>query len=154
MMKVLRTLSIACSLGTASAAFALPFGIQITSSPNAAGLGVWSLSGPSSAAETWAVDFGGTYSSGADVVAGEYTWSLFGGAIGVGSVSWTLTLNGEHIYSGSDNGHLAFLVSDSTGVRVSPVVTSVPEPGILVLMGTGLLGMALSVRRARRAVEA
>lgn len=151
MLKMFRTLAVMCALGAAPSAFAIPFGIQITASPYVAGGGSWSLSGPTSASDVWAVGFGGSYSGGADVVAGQYTWNLFGGGVGLGSISWVLTLGGQQIYSGQDSGFLAFLVSDTEGIKVGPAATSVPAPGALILLGSGLLGVAFSLRRRSKA---
>ena len=151
MMKTLRIAAAAASLALTPSVFAIPFGIEISATPLAAGMGVWALNGPTTVTDTWAVNFGGTYSSSADVLAGEYTWSLFGGAIGVGTISWNLTLGGQHVYSGSDSGWLVFKVSDRETIEILPPISSVPEPGTLLLFGTGLLGVAFSLRGKRKA---
>jgi hypothetical protein len=88
----IKSVAAVCSLGMAQAAVVIPFAIEITSSPYAAGFGAWSLNGPTSTTQGWAVDAGSTYSSGADAVAGEYTWSLSGIAGGIGSISWALSV--------------------------------------------------------------
>lgn len=151
MMKTLRIAAVAASLAITPSVFAIPFGIEITSTPLAAGLGTWSLNGPTSVGGVWAVDFGGSYSASADVLAGDYTWSLLGGAVGVGTVAWTLSLNGLEIYQGSDSGWIAFKVSDKESIEILPPISSVPEPGTLVLLGTGLLGVAFSLRKRQQA---
>lgn len=153
MQKTLRAVALVCFLAGPPSAFAIPFAVEITSSSYAAGLGTWSLTGPTSTADTWIVGFNDSYSGGADVVTGDYLWSLFGGGIGFGAISWGVFLDGQQIYAGSDGGFLAFYIGDSTQLSVVSNVASVPEPGTLLLIGTGLLGLAISPRLMRRQVR-
>jgi hypothetical protein len=150
MHKFRAALILGACLAFAPAAFAIPFSIEIKSSELAAGGGVWSLSGPTSASDSWEVGFGDTYNGSAEIAAGSYTWNISGLGVGLGTISWTLYLYGQQIYSGHDSGLLAFIVGDSFtvgGVAARP--TAVSEPGTLVLLGAGLLAMAVSLRRKR-----
>ena len=149
MLRMRETLVLVASLLVAPSAFAIPFSIEITSSNYAAGAGKWSLNGPTSVADDWSVGFRDSYSGGADLAAGEYLWNISGLGVGVGSISWSLYLNGSKIYSGSDSGLLAFIVGDSFSVGTARRPVAVSEPGTLVLLGAGLLAMALSLRRKR-----
>lgn len=148
-----KILAILWCLAVTHSASAIPFSFDVTSSTGAAAFGGWSLSGPTSDGGLWAVGSGGSFSSGSDIAPGVYTWSIFGvgGAWGYGTISWTLSLGGSQIYSGSDAGNWLIRVFDTTNIVVQPpVAVAVSEPTTLALLGLGLVVVGLSARRRGR----
>jgi hypothetical protein len=146
--RMVKGMGLVASFAMAQAALAIPFEFQITSSSNSVAAGVWSLSGPTSDGGLWAVGPSGSFSDGAELGAGQYTWSILGigGAWGAGLISWSLSLNGVDFYSGSDGGNWLIQVFDSKQFGVERAV-SVPEPTTLTLLGMGLLAVGFSARR-------
>jgi hypothetical protein len=149
--KLLKGLGLLGCLAAAQSASAIPFQFEVTSTSNAVAGGVWSLTGPTSDGGLWAVGPGGSYSDGADLGAGQYSWSILGagGAWGYGLISWSLSLNGVDFYSGSDGGNWFIQVFDTKRFSVEQRAVSVPEPATLTLLGMGLLAVGFSARRRR-----
>lgn len=140
-----------CGIAAQSAS-AIPLQIDITSTANASAAGLWTLTGPTVDGGLWAVGPGGSYSDTANVGTGDYTWTIAGAGVNLGDdagvISWTLSFAGSQI-SGSATGDWLIKVLDQTKFEVGRPV-SVPEPGTLSLLGLGLVGVALSVRRRGR----
>jgi hypothetical protein len=147
MIKILRSLALIASLVAAPSAFAIPFSVNISSDFFAGGEGTWSLSGPTSAAGSFDVNFLNPYTANRDISAGSYTWSIGGDGGGLGSVYWRIYLAGSQIYAGGDGGFLNFDIKDSTTFSVRPPVSQVPEPTTLTLLGMGVLALGVSLRR-------
>jgi hypothetical protein len=101
------------------------------------------------------VIFSGTFS-------GPVEWSAFPGASGNGSVFYVLsgaisgtwyngtTVNGATTQITFDAGKDGFMGSIAAGSG-NTVITTVPEPGTLGLLGTGLVGLAGIVRKKLKA---
>jgi len=84
-----------------------------------------------------------------DLAAGSYEFTIFdsfgdGICCGFGIGDYTLSVNGSAVVSGGDFGF-----QETTGFTIDPP-TGISEPGVLVLFGLGVMGLALS-RRLRHA---
>lgn len=100
---------------------------------------------------------GGIYLNGANV--GQSSMPAFGGlggpmvpfsiTQGVGGASYQMGTNVLTFGVTNDSSNVPGIDQSPTGVRVLFTSASVPEPGTLFLMGTGLIGAGLLSRRKR-----
>jgi hypothetical protein len=98
---------------------------------------------------TWTLLNGNLAGTGCTGTGGDCNYSITGGVAGLymgkqangGTVQLYLTTTGGY-YNGG-NGH-AYL-TDTGGVTT--LLTTVPEPGSMLLMGTGLLSLGFRVRQ-------
>jgi hypothetical protein len=90
---------------------------------------------------------GGKFNSLTDTLTGSFVGSEFLNGTWVpfsGHLTETLNLNG---YAGSWNNGYGWTYNYTSGSLTSASMTAVPEPGSLMLMGTGLVGMTGVIRR-------
>lgn len=134
-MNKIRALALTGLLAVAApSAYAIPFGVDIVG----LGGGSWNLDGPTDLTRNWSAAPFAPYSADFDIAAGDYSWSING--LGVLGASWSLSLNNEVVYSGSDHG-LVFKIRDNYQFE------AVPEPATLGLFGLGLLAAGFAARR-------
>lgn len=149
MINKLKALVLVGCMALAPAAFAIPFSITFNSSA-AGGSGTWGLSGPTAASGSFSLGLFDSETDSANIAAGLYSWNVTGSGIGfpLSGISWVLRVNGNQVDSGGDGTILGgrFRIDDSGRF------TAVPEPGTLALLGLGLLGIGLSVRRRQTEV--
>lgn len=96
-------------------------------------------------------DFNGTFSNAAfnsatDVLTAAFSGSEFNGTTWVpfnGQFTETLNINGPTSFNDEDG----FSFNLQSGTVSSATMSTVPEPGSLVMFGTGLLSMAGVIRR-------
>jgi hypothetical protein len=148
MINKLRALVLVGCMALAPAAFAIPFSITISSTGLASGSGGWVLNGPTNTFGNFNLGPFQSTTANRNILAGLYSWNIGGsGSALLSGIAWTLRVNGGVVDSGFDGAFAgAFRIDDSGRF------TAVPEPGTLALLGLGLLGIGLSVRRRQTEV--
>jgi len=145
-MGLLATGFLALGANTASA---IPLQINVTTIGAIAG-GEWELTGVTNDSDYWGGILVGIQNWNLDIAPGTYNWNISGEGW-LASVSWLVRLDGAAVFSGSEGnfnifrngGH--FRVNANGGFESAP--TEVPEPGVLLLLGGGLLAFATVGRR-------
>lgn len=145
MIKKLRGLVLVGCLALAPSAFAIPFTMAVTNSGFGGASGTWGLWGPTNTGGAFSLSAGllDTYTANRNIAAGDYVWGI-SGVGNFSTVTWTLWVNGNLADGGAGIGGWRFRISDR-----GEFTAAVPEPGTLALLGMGLLGIGLSIRRRR-----
>jgi len=94
---------------------------------------------------------GGGFDINATVGGNSYLWEFFGAqTLFSGTISNPTLLTGSFFYGGLSlgfNGSSGVIVNTNGTIVASSPVTTVPEPGTLTLLGTGIVAFAGAVRR-------
>lgn len=102
----------------------------------------------------WSGDSGEVYSDFAGTDTASFTYNTAGDMapfIGTGNVQYTVSAFGESQTTGSGNIASYYMTQASAGAKVT-YIYEIPEPGSMVALATGIIGLAGLVARRRQQI--